>query len=170
MPKPKRRDRFWTYAEASRTVPYVRCLLATVRETGIACRHLYFKSLRAGDGEGTQGEWMKYRDEGMAALDELDLLGVGLYQSPLRGIALFRFGVEVMVDAVYSEDLIAYFVYRATRDQIETFAFAPDVYDHDGLLGAERPIPDVLKRGATYLKREEVPPVVAPAPENCPGG
>lgn len=169
MPKLKRRNRFWTYEEAQRTVPYVRRLLATVRETGIACRHLYFHSLRAADVESIHAEWVKNRDEGMAALDELDRLGVGLFESLLRGIAPFRFGVEVAVDAVYSEDLIAYFVYKDSRDRIETFAFAPDVYDQDGLFGAERPIPDAPKEGATFLKREELPPVVvAPDPVDCP--
>jgi hypothetical protein len=168
MSKPTRRDRFWTYAEASRTVPYVRRLLATLRHTYIHAWHLYGKSHRAADPDSVLAEWVKSRDEGVAVLEELDRLGIIPYQSPLRGIALFRFSVEVEVDDVATDDLIAFFVYKDNRDQIETFAFAPDIYDHDGLFGAERPIPDALKAGATFLKREEVMPVVTPEPENCP--
>ena len=168
MAKPKRRDRFWTYAEASRTVPYVRRLLATLRDTYIAAWHLYRKSLRAADAESVHAEWLKHRDEGVAILEELDRLGVIPFQSPLRGIALFRFNVEVEVNDEETADLIGYFVYRDTRDRIETFAFAPEIYDNDGLFGAERAIPNALKEGATYLTRKELTPVLAPEPENCP--
>lgn len=170
MPKPKRRDRFWTYEEASRTVPYVRRLLATLRQTYIAAWHLYGMSRRAADPESIHAEWEKQRDEGVAVLEELDRLGVIPFQSPLRGIAVFRFNVEVEVDAESTADLIAFFVYKDTRDRIETFAFSHDIYDQDGLFGAERPIPEALKEGADFLKREEVPPVLEPEAENCPGG
>jgi hypothetical protein len=165
MSKPKKRDCFWTYAEASRTVPYVRRLLATLREGYIACWFHYRRSLVAADAEGIHAEWLKHRDEGAAILNELDLLGIIPYQSPLRGIGLFRFNVEVEVDADASDDLIGFFVYKDTRDQIETFAFCQDIYDHDGLFGAERPIPDALKAGTTFLKREEVTPVLQPDQE-----
>ncbi len=166
MLKAKRRDRFWTYEEASRTVPYVRRLLAALRTTYIRAWHLYRKSRRAAHPESVHAEWEKQRDEGVAVLEELDRLGVIPFQSPLRGIAAFRFNVEVEEEAESTADLIAFFVYKDSRDHIETFAFSHDIYDQDGLFGAERPIPDVLKAGATYLKREEVPPVVTPEPEN----
>lgn len=168
MPKQKKRNRFWAFEEAQKAVPYVRRLLATLRETYIACWHLYRKSLLATDPVSVCAEWQERRDEGVAVLEELDRLGVIIFQSPLRGIAVFRFNVEVEVDADSTADLIAFFIYKDTRDQIETFAFSHDIHDHDGLFGAERPIPDALKQGATYLKREEVPPVLAPEPKNCP--
>jgi hypothetical protein len=168
MRTPKTRGRFWTFDEASRAVPYVRRLLATLRESYITCRHLYRKSLRADDAGGIHAEWLKRRDEGVAALEELDRLGIILYQNPLRGIVLFPFGVEVEGDDGATAGMVAFFVYKDSRDEIDAFAFAPDLHDQGGLLGAERPIPAVLKAGKTFLKREEVPPLLEPERENCP--
>ncbi len=165
MPKPRKRTTFWTYEEARRTVPYVRRLLATLRETYIACGHLSLQSRRNPDADGILEEWWRHRDGGVAVLEELDRLGIGVFQSPLRGIALYRLNVEVEVDDETTADMIGYFVYKDSRDQIETFVFCPDLYDCDGLFGAERPIPDALKQAASYLTREQVPPV--PAPEPC---
>lgn len=167
MRKVTTRDRLWTFNEASRAVPYVRRLLATVRASYIACRHLYLKSLRSADPEGIHAEWLRRRDEGVAALEELHRLGVIIYQGPLRGIALFPFGVEVEADDGATTGMIAFFVYKDSRDRIDSFAFAPDLHDQGGLLGAERPIPDALRQGKRFLKREEVPQVLEPERENC---
>lgn len=157
-PRPKRRSPFWTYEEASRTIPYVRRLLATVRESYIACGHLARLSRRLPDAAGVVAAWRRHRDEGVAALEELDRLGVVLLKDLLRGVALFRINVLVEVGGDYTADLLGFLVYRDSRDGIETFAFCPDIYDMDGLLGAERPIPDALRKGATYLTRADVPP------------
>jgi hypothetical protein len=168
VPIVRRGTRPWTYAEASRAVPYVRRLLATLRETCVACRLSHRKAFRTAGPKGVRPEWLRHRDEVAAVLEELDRLGVVAYQSPLRGIALFRFEIDVEADDGAAEGRVAFFIYKDSRDRIDSFAFAGDIYDVRGLFGAERPVPDALREGRTILRREEVPPVLGPEQGNCP--
>lgn len=148
----RRRTPLWTYAAASRALPYVRLILGKLREEFITIWHLY----RVAGYDATNPD---YRDqlrflgeEGRVALAELDRLGVIAYQSPLRGIALFPFAV-----AGPGGVQEAYFVYKDSRDQIDSYIFRDVLCEHDDLLGWEKPVPDAWKTNMTVLDLEEQP-------------
>lgn len=166
MKHAKKRSCPWSYMEAQRTIPYVRLLLASLREHYIACWHY----IRLNGHDPTCREhhprWLYHRQEGEAALNEIFDLGVCVFDNPLRGIALFRFEVEVEIDESSTAEWIGFWLYRDTRDQIDSFVFAFDLHDTTDLLLIERPIPDSLKvqqyepdpygTGLPFLKRDEL--------------
>jgi hypothetical protein len=132
----------WTFTGASRTLPYIRVLLRHLREGFITIWHL-FKVAGYDAANPAYREQMRFlRDEGLAALEELDHLGVIAYQSPLRGIALFPFLVRYGKGGVSRE---AYFVFKDTRDGIDSFIFADELCEHNDLYGCEMLVPEAWK-------------------------
>jgi hypothetical protein len=152
---PKKSVRIWTFAEASGVLPYLRLLLRDVREGFIAIWHLY----RLGGGDVNHPDFRdrirRLGGEARAVLDEFDRLGVILYQSPLRGIALFPIFVH-QSKGVRRE---AYFVYKDTREEIDTYIFADDLCDRNDLYTNEKPVPQEWKEPGVVpgLEREGQP-------------
>jgi hypothetical protein len=153
MKKVNQRKGCWTFPDAQKTIPLVRCLLASLREHYIACWHYIRLNGHDPDCHEFHPRCQYHREEAEAALNELFGLGVGLFESPIHGIALFPFMVEVQLDEVATEERVAYLVYRDTREQIESFVFAIDRHNNNGLVSIERSIPDKLK-----IERAEAEP------------
>ena len=152
MPQPKRRVRTWTYSEASRSVPYVRVILGSLRESYIAAWHEFRLSRQEPDCLGHREERRRHCEEGVVDLEELARLGVFAYDTPLRGIALFP---VVIHEGGSPRD--AYFVYKDSRNEIESFVFNDDLCEHYDLLGWERPVPAAWKAGVPVLNLEVKP-------------
>jgi hypothetical protein len=151
MPELKRRLGPWTYAEAVKALPYVRPLLGGLREHFVAFRHFYRLSGFDPDSPRHRAKIVFHREEGMAVLEELGRLCVAIFASPLRGVALFRFEAEVQLDEFATAERIACWVYRDTREGIDSIAFAEDLYDTNDLLGSERPIPAGWETASTFF-------------------
>src|SRR4051794_35850793 len=124
MSKPKKRNRFWTHAEAQATIPYVHLLLASLREHFIACWHYVRLNGHDPSCREYHPRWLYHRQEAEAALNDLFDLGMCVFDNPLRGIALFRFEVEVELDEHSTVEWFAFWLYRDTRDEIESFVLA----------------------------------------------
>lgn len=71
-----RRVTIWTYAEASRTLPYVRLVLRDLREEFIAIWHLYKTADYDLNHPDYREQFRLLGEAGKAALEELDRLGV----------------------------------------------------------------------------------------------
>jgi hypothetical protein len=148
MPELKKRVRSWGYVEAERSVVYVRCLLGSLRAAFVAALHSYRLAARDPDNPVHREAVLRHRQEGIAVLEELDRLGVIPYQSPLRGIALFAFEVGGEQLDGSTETRTAYLVYKDSREAIDSFVFAADLYDQE-LLAVERPVPESWKAERT---------------------
>jgi hypothetical protein len=143
----------WTYAEASRTLPYVRLVLRDLRECYITIWHLY-KAAGYDLNDPAYRERFRFLGEaGKAAMQELDFLGVIPYQSPLRGIALYPFVVQD--DQGGTEE--AFFVFKDTRDGIDTYILQDDLGENGDLYGDERPVPAGWKEPGAIPRLEEEP-------------
>lgn len=149
--KRKKQPRVWTYAAASRTLPYIRSLLRDLRENFILVWHVYW--LAGGDVDHPDyRDWLRHLgDEARTVLGEFDRLGVIPYQSPLRGIALFPFVVQE--GRGHRRD--AYFIFKDTRDDIDTYIIADDLYDRNDLYGNERPVPAGWKEPGAVPRLEQ---------------
>lgn len=141
MSKPTRRPRNWTFAEASKTLLYIRFSLGQLRENFILVWHLYKKNKYKTEGGEYGDEIAKSADAGRGLIAEFNRIGVIAYQSPLRGIALFPF----LVHAGKDRRRESYFVYKDSREEIETFIFKDDLCTHNDLYGYERLIPAAWK-------------------------
>lgn len=137
-------NKTWSYREVQRSVVYVRFLLGTLRECFIAAWHHHRLIRRDPTATASHDLTAVHRREGIAALEELQRLGVIPYQSPLRGIALFPFQVEAKRQDGSTESRTAFWVYKDSRDEIDSFVFAEDVFDKE-LLGVERAVPEEWK-------------------------
>ncbi len=147
MSKPKKNG-FWTYAAATRTLPYVRLILGSVRQQFITIWHLYRVA-------GYRLDHPEYCDqirflavEGKEAMNELARMEVIPYESPLRGIALFSFFVREGKDRMRG----AYYVYKDTRDSIETYIFKHDLCSRNDLYHDERLVPAAWKEAGAILR------------------
>lgn len=153
--KSNKRVTIWTYTAACRTLPYVRLVLRDLREGFVSIWHLY--RLAGGDVNHPDDRdgIRRLGDEARTSLDELDRQGIIPYQSPLRGIALFPF----IVHEGRGRSREAYFVYKDTRDEIDTYIFADDLCGRNDLYADERPVPDEWKKPAVIpnLDREAKP-------------
>lgn len=138
--------RIWTYGEAQRSIVYVRRLLIDLRQHYILCWHFFRLSRSGPDGLGCDFEMRLHRQEGAAAVDELKRLGVVAYESPVRGIALFPFHVRGG-DGRTSRRREAYYVYKDSRDGIDSFVFDDDLSSENDLFGCEKPVPEAWKSG-----------------------
>jgi hypothetical protein len=127
----------WTYAAASRTLPYVSYVLQHLREGFIEIWHLYRIGGNNVNNPKFRDRIRHLADDGREAIAELDRLGVIAYQSPLRGIALFPF----LVHEGKGRRRKAYYVFKDTRDSIDSFIFADDLCARNDLYVDERPIP-----------------------------
>lgn len=147
----RKQPRVWTYAEASRTLPYIRSLLRDLRENFVLVWHIYH--LAGGDVEHPdyRERIRRLGDEARTTLAELDRLGVIPYQSPLRGIALFPF----VVHEGKGRRREAYFIYKDTRDEIDTYIIADDLCEQNDLYGDERPLPSGWKEPGAVPRLEQ---------------
>lgn len=150
MTESKKTQRAWNYTAASRTLPYVRLVLRDLREHYIRVWHLYRLAGNTVD-HPDYGDLIRFHSgEGRTALAELKSLGIVPYQSPLRGIALFPFIIREG-KGVRRE---MYFVYKDSRDSIDTFIFEDDLGEHNDLYGFERAVPDEWKEPETIPRLE----------------
>lgn len=135
--KGQKQPRVWAYAEASGALPYLRLVLRDLREGFIAIWHLY----RLAGGDVTHPDYRDrirlLGDEARTILAELDRLGVIPYQSPLRGIALYPF----IVHEGKGSRREAYFVFKDSRDEIDTYILSDDLCERNDLYADERPVP-----------------------------
>lgn len=151
MKKSMKRVPIWAYAAASRTLPYVRLVLRDLREGFIEIWHLY----RLAGGDVNHPDFRdrirRLGDEARTIFKELDRLGVIPYQSPLRGITLFPF----LVHEGEGRKREAYFVYKDTRNEINSFIFADDLCERNDLYGDERPVPAGWKEPGAVPRLEQ---------------
>lgn len=138
----------WSFSEAQRATLYVRFLLGSLRECFIAAWHHHLLVRRELDSLYCREAVLRHRQEGVTVLGELDRLSILPYQSPLRGIALFEFEVKVEQLEGSMERRTAYWVYKDSREAIDTFAFAADLFGQE-LLAVERPVPEAWKGETT---------------------
>jgi hypothetical protein len=143
----------WTYAEASRTLPYVWLVLRDLREEFIQIWHLYRLAGYDLKHPAYRERFRHLGEAGRAALEELDRLGVIPYQSPLRGIALYP--CVVQDDRGGTQE--AYFVYKDTRDGIDSYILQDDLGENGDLYGDERVIPDDWKKPGAIPRLEQEP-------------
>jgi hypothetical protein len=142
----------WTHSAASRTLPYVRLVLRDLREGFIEIWHLY----RLAGGDVNHPEFRdrirRLGQEARAILDEFDRLGVIPYQSPLRGIALYP--CVVQDDRGGTQE--AFFVYKDTRGEIDSYILQDDLGENGDLYADEKPVPEAWKGPGVIpnLKRE----------------
>lgn len=154
--KKKKQSPVWSYAAASRTLPYIRLVLRDLREGFVSIWHLY-KLARCDVNHPDYREQIRLLgDEARTILAEFDRLGVIPYESPRRGIALFPF---LLQDDQGGTPREAYFVFRDTRSEIDTYILADDLFEHNDLDGYERPLPEAWKEQGA---------VPALGPENRP--
>ncbi len=151
MLRPTRPNGAWTYADATKAVPYVRRLLRGLRRHYVACWHYWTLVGNDASSPFYRAERRFHRRRGEAALRELERLGVFPYEAPLRGVGLFTFTVEVQLDELATVEKVAHWVYRDSRVSIDTFAFAEDLNASDDLPGSEHPVPESLKAGGNFL-------------------
>jgi hypothetical protein len=131
----------WTHAEASRTIQYVRLLLRNLRENFVLMWHVY-RLVKSDAANQTHRQMLQTcREEAHAAFDELNRLSVIAYESPLRGIALFPFLVPHDCDTLRR----AYFVYKDSRDTIDSFVFEDDLCESRNLYACEQQVPNDWK-------------------------
>lgn len=151
--KPNKRVTIWTYTAACRTLPYVRLVLRDLREGFIEIWHLY----RLAGGDVNHPDYRdgirRLGEEARAIFKELDRLGVIPYQSPLRGIALY----PCIVHEAEGRRREAYFIYKDTREEIDSYIFADDLCNRNDLYADEKPVPaDRKEPGAVpRLEQEE---------------
>src|SRR4051812_3262322 len=108
-------SRFWTFQEATKTLPYVRVLLGSLREHYIAARHAWWLNGRAPEAS-PYGGVQYHRNEGLTLLNEFWDLGVIPFQPWFRGIGMCPFEVNTQLDPGITQLRVAYFVYRDSRD------------------------------------------------------
>lgn len=147
--------RLWNYDQAASTITYIRPLLAECRECYIRVWHLYRKNRYSSKVGPHRRKLKKAGDRGRAALTEINKIGILVYYSPLRGIALFP--ILVHCDGGIKRE--AYFVYKDSRDTIDSFIFNDELCEFADLYGWERPVPEEWKRVGAIpkLNRETKP-------------
>ena len=126
----------WSYQEACRAIPYVRLLLGRMRSLYVAAWHFYRLTKNDDADHEVHEHASRCRQEALDTLHELHGLEVFVYQHPATGIALFPFIVHVC-----NVTLKAYFVYKDTRDSIDTFIFHVDLCQRNDLYADEKPVP-----------------------------
>jgi len=144
--KEKRRNdnpksRLWTFHQANEAVPLVRSTLRELRESYVRIWHVYRNN-------GNRPVGGLYDDE-LAALGqrmrelfkECRRIGFLPYDSPHRGIALFPFFVCYEDARGRSTPREAYFVYKDSRESVETYIFNDELCIYNDLFGWERPVP-----------------------------
>jgi hypothetical protein len=149
----KKMVRVWSHAEASRTLPYVRLLLGSLREGFITIWHLFRLTGYQANNPDHREQMRWLREEAVADLEELQRLGILAYDSPSRGIALFPFIVDEC-----ETPREAFLVYKDSRDNIDSFIFNDEFCEHNDLFGFERAVPDGWKQPGAVPKLEEVKP------------
>jgi hypothetical protein len=158
LPKINQQMRTWDYVAAQKAVPYVRRLLAGLREHYVATWHFQRLATRDPDEPSHRRAVLRHRREGCDILEELKRLGVMPYQSPLRGIALFPFAVSDQRAGQVAERQ-ALWVYRDSREQIDHYILYDDLSTCCELEGYEKLVPEEWKRaGAIPTLDEETTP------------
>jgi hypothetical protein len=146
-----RRVTIWSHAGASRTISYIRLVLRDLRENFVAIWHVY----RLAGGDVNHPEFRdrirRLGQEARAVLGEFDRLGVIPYQSPLRGIALYPFLVHEGRGGTHE----AFFVFKDTRDEIDSYILQDDLGENGDLYADEKPIPAGWKVSGAIPRLEQ---------------
>lgn len=142
--KQKKSIKIWSLSDAIRTVPYIRSLCGTLRESLITAKHYYRKG---GYDKGTKydAEIAAAQNSGRATINEFTKLCVIPYQNPIRGIALFPFLVYYQDDKG-NTPREAFYVYKDSRNRIDSFIYADEEAAYNDLYGWELPIPEEWRR------------------------
>lgn len=136
----------WTYDKAATTVPYVRGCLADIRVNIVLLLHLYRKHGHSRRACKNDPLVVKTKEEGTRLVGELDRLGVIRFQAAYRGIALYPFTV-FYEDGTGRTPREAYYVYKDSRDGIESFVFRDMLECYGDLYAWEQPVPAAWKAG-----------------------
>lgn len=135
----------WTFSLASGSLPLVRQILRSLRDThanAVRARRLVRKS------NGSTGDLA----DAEAALDkakaELVALGVQIWHGPARGIALFPTYVDLN-----GERRAVRFVYYDTRKEIEHYVFMDELTATRDLATCQRYVPTDWKKKARKTKK-----------------
>jgi hypothetical protein len=147
MPTTQQRTMTWSYAAAQKVLPYVRRLLADLRGHCIAAWHFRRLAGLDADNQSHGQDMLRHRHEGCEILVELDRLGIVPFDNPLRGIALFPYTEAVRVAGQVLERN-AFWIYRDSRDDIDSYILYDDLVYHHDLEGNERRVPEEWKRPA----------------------
>jgi hypothetical protein len=145
--------RIWTYTEASDAVPFIRVILGYLRRGFIRVWHLYRVAGYDAANPIYSEEMQFLREEGIKALDELKRLGILPYERPTRGIALF----PLLVDDGGTPHQ-AFFVFKDSREEIDSFFFNDALSMHYDLFRCELPIPNEWRKsGAVPMLKDVLP-------------
>jgi hypothetical protein len=144
-------EKLWTFAAAAKAVPYVRPMFVELRINFILVWHLYKQNGYVSEGGPHEAELKMVGDRGRQLLSELNTLGVLPYYSPMRGIGLFQFLVNA-----HGWQRKAYYVYKDSRDCIDTYIFHDEFIEYADLYGYERRVPDQWKTAGVTPTLEEI--------------
>lgn len=138
--KGEKKIKQWSYAEASKTVPYIKGCLGDLRRGLILLKHLYRKYDFDAKRLKSDPTIAKLRDEGLAAFNQFATLGVVIYDQVYRGIALYPFTV-FYDDGTGKTPREAFYVYKDTRDGIDNYVFRDMLEQYKDLASWEQPVP-----------------------------
>lgn len=134
----------WNFHSAAKTIPYLRPLLRDLRESFILCWHFFKKN-----GRCRQGRYEKDCNQHDEAFEktfvEIEKMGINIYDVPYRGIALFPCLIAIEDRPGVRTDRLAFFVYKDSRDSIDSFIFEDEFSEYNDLFSWERPVPNTWK-------------------------
>lgn len=130
----------WSYAEASKTVKYIRGCLGDLRVSVIRLKYLYRAANFNRKALKNDSEVGKLQDLGKKTFAEFDQAGIVLYDKSYRGIALYPF-VVLYDDGTGKTPREAYYVYKDTRDGIDNYIFKDELEAYGDMAGWEKPVP-----------------------------
>jgi hypothetical protein len=130
----------WNYLEASATINYIRTHLAEMRTAVIRLKHLFFEADFNRSELAKNPEVSSLVEFGKKTYAELDKIGITVYDKTYRGIALYPFTVfyENSKGRTTRE---AFYVYRDSRNTIDTYAFKDDLESSQDVSMCEKPVP-----------------------------
>lgn len=136
----EKKIKHWSYAEATKTVPYIRGCLGDLRRNLILLRHLYKKFDFDNRRLKSDPAINKMRDEGLTTFNQFASLGVVIYDQVYRGIALYPFTV-FYDDGTGKTPREAFYVYKDTRAGIDNYVFRDVLEQYKDLASWEQPVP-----------------------------
>lgn len=130
----------WNYIEAVETISYIRGSLIELRESIIRLKHLF----RAADYNREllehDQEVIRIQAIGRKTFSEFDHFGIIAYDQSYRGIALYPFVVSYD-DGIGKTSRDALYIYKDTRDSIDSYIFKDELEACNDLMGYEKPVP-----------------------------
>jgi len=159
--KKKKEDRptkFWSYAQATQILPYIHPLLEELRTSYILVWHLFKKNKYNVEEGKYHQQVVDLRARGAEILGELKKLHILPYWSPLRGIALFQFVIQYEDGQGGALPRDAYFVYKDSRETIDSYIFDDEFTAYCDLYAWETPVPEPWKtRGSRIVVSKNRP-------------